>query len=38
MTQIMQAFLLASATVYFLPYLWAGIKELIQEIREGESE
>jgi hypothetical protein len=38
MTEVIQAFLLAGATVYFLPYLWAGMKELIQEIREGESE
>lgn len=38
MTQLIQALLLAGATVYLLPYLVAGVKELIEEIREGESE
>lgn len=33
-----QAALLAGATVYFVPYLVEGVRELIQELREGEGE
>ena len=32
--KIVQALLLAGATVYFIPYLIAGTRELIQEIKE----
>ena len=34
--KFIQALLLAGALVYFLPYLVEGVKELIQEIREGQ--
>lgn len=31
-----QALLLAGATIYFVPYLVEGVKELVQDLREGE--
>jgi len=31
---LIQALLLAAATVYFIPYLIAGVRELIQDLRE----
>ena len=33
---LIQALLLAGATVYFLPYLVAGVKELINDLRKDE--
>lgn len=32
--KVIQSLLLAGATVYFIPYLIAGVRELIQEIKE----
>jgi hypothetical protein len=31
-----QALLLAGATIYFVPYLVEGVKELLQDLREEE--
>lgn len=35
---LIQAGLLAGAMTYFLPYLFTGMRELVNEIREGEGE
>lgn len=34
---LIQALLLATATVYFIPYLIAGVRELIQDLREDDN-
>jgi hypothetical protein len=35
---LIQALLLAGGVAYFIPYLWAGMKELFNEIREDNKE